>query len=168
LPQNHSYMKKVFHLVLLLFIVSSCTEDVKFNNPAFQGLKDNVFWRATTYKAYTSTTGNIVIEGSLGFEKVILKVPSSTAQTYVLGVDDISVASYANTVPSTPAIEFETGTNKGSGQIVITEYNAENKTISGTFKFNALNNDETDTENPKVSFTEGVFYKIALQTAAEF
>lgn len=160
-------MKKIFHLVLLLFIISSCTEDVKFNNPAFQGLKDNVFWRATSYKAHLSTAGNVVVEGSLGFEKVILELPSAAAQTYVLGIDDASKASFLNSVPSSQTVEFHTGTNKGNGQIVITEYNAENKTISGTFKFNAVNSNESDTENPKVSFTEGVFYKIPVSSASD-
>lgn len=161
-------MKKIFHLILLLIVVSSCTEDVKFNNPAYQGLKDNVFWRATDYKAYSSTAGNITIEGTLGFEKVILKLPSPTEKTFILGIDDVAVASYFNSIPLSQALEFHTGTNKGNGHVTITEVNAENKTISGTFKFNALNSNETDIEHPKVTFTEGVFYKIPFEMTTEF
>ncbi len=166
MPQIHRDMKKIISLVLLLFIVSSCSEDVKFNNPAFQSLKENVFWRAANYNASSTANGGFIIEGDLGFEKVILKVPEPTAQTYILGRDNITIATYLNTQSSTPS-RFSTGANKGDGQIVITEYNAENKTISGTFKFTALNEDEKNTEKPKVSFTEGVFYKIPISTTFE-
>ncbi|PTS90017.1 hypothetical protein DBR27_22100 [Flavobacterium sp. HMWF030] len=154
-------MKKIFQLTLLLIVLSSCTEDVKFNNPAFQGLKDNVFWRATTYKAYANTNGSVTIEGTLGYEKVILRTPSSVEQVYILGLDDNAVASYSNTLPS-QLEDYYTGTNVGSGQIEITEFNVANQTISGTFKFIAVNEDETNTDKPKVNFKEGVFYKIPI------
>lgn len=154
-------MKKIISLIVLLVIVSSCTEDVKFNNPAFQSLKDNNFWRATTYKAYSDATGGIIIEGALGYEKVTLKVPSSNVQTFVLGVDNVSTASYSNSFPD-QSVSFSTGANRGSGQIVITEFNTVNKTISGTFRFNALNDAEKSNQESKISFSEGVFYKIPI------
>ena len=154
-------MKKIFYFLSLLFIVTSCTEDIKFNNPAFQGLKDNVFWRAQSYSASTDAIGVLQIEGSLGTDVVTLKVPSTTPKTYVLGVDDITIASYANLFSSDEP-EFTTGTNKGSGQIVITDFDAENNTISGTFKFTAPNVNEEDLEKPSLNFKEGVFYKIPI------
>lgn len=149
-------------LILLFFLMSSCTEDVKFNNPAFQTLKDNVFWRAQTYKAYLDGDGKIIVEGYLGYEVVKLQTASSNQKTYILGIDNISKAFYSNGNQSEP-VEFSTGRNTGNGQIVITDYNIENGTISGTFKFNAVNVDETNTENAKVSFTEGVFYKVPVE-----
>ncbi|KAF2507718.1 lipoprotein [Flavobacterium zhairuonense] len=161
-------MKKYFYFLSLLFVVASCTEDIKFNNPAFQGLKDNVFWRAVGHNAAFSIEGNFVIEGSLGYEKVILQVDNNPVEkTYILGVNDIVKASYANTFPGKES-EFSTGTKKGSGQIVITDYDMENNTISGTFKFNAVNNNTSDLDNPKVAFTEGVFYKIPITPRALF
>lgn len=161
-PQN---MKKYFYFLLLLIVATSCTEDVKFNNPAFQGLKDNVFWRAVTYKAAVSIEGNFVVEGSLGYEKVTLQVNNIAEKTYVLGVNNVIKASYANTFPGKESA-FSTGTKKGSGQIVITDFDAENNTISGTFKFNALNDNVTDLDNQKVTFTEGVFYKVPVTPRA--
>ncbi len=166
MPQIYCDMKKIISLVLLLFIVSACSEDIKFNNPAFQSLKENVFWRAVNYNASSVTNSGFVIVGDLGFEKVILKVPEPTAQTYILGRDNVTTATYLNTQSTSPS-RFSTGANKGDGQIVITEYNAENKTISGTFKFTALNEDEKDLEKPKISFTEGVFYKIPISATFE-
>ncbi|WP_026727057.1 DUF6252 family protein [Flavobacterium denitrificans] len=160
-------MKKYFYFLLLLFVVVSCTEDVKFNNPAFQGLKDNVFWRANAYKSAVSIEGNFVIEGSLGYENVTLQIDNVAEKTYILGVNDIVKASYANTFSGKES-EFSTGTKKGSGQIVITDYDLENNTISGTFKFNAVNSNTADLDNPKVTFTEGVFYKIPITPRALF
>lgn len=138
---------------------ASCTEDVKFNTPAFQGLKNNVFWRAQSYKAYKGVNTSMIIEGNLGYEKVILQTASPVKGTYILGINKDSKASYSNTLPSQSAV-FSTGAGVGSGQIVITEYDIESNTISGTFKFNAINQNTSDTENPKITFTEGVFYKV--------
>ena len=154
-------MKKCLYLLALIFLVSSCTEDVKFNNPAFQTLKNNDFWRARNYEAHIESNGNLIIEGSLGYEKVTLQTQSPQAKTYVLGVDEASKAMFSDTFPERLS-EFSTGVDSGSGQIVITEYDVVNKTISGTFKFNAVNADEEDIENPTISFTEGVFYKVPV------
>ena len=151
--------------MFLIFIVSSCTDDVKFNNPAFQTLKNNVFWRAVDYKASTATNGIVVIEGALGYEKVILRVSYVAERTYALGIDDVTTASYLNTFPGELA-QFNTGTNKGNGQIVITH--TDGNTISGTFKFTAINKNGSDIENPKITFTEGVFYKIPITQTVEF
>lgn len=164
-------MKKYHFLLLLVLITVSCTEDIRFNNPAFQTLKDNVFWRAATYKASIATNGNIVIEGTLGYEKVILQVSDFGDRTYVLGIDNVTTASYLNAFPGGVS-EFSTGANKGSGQIVITNIgnttSGIGNTISGTFKFTAINNDAADAENPKVTFTEGVFYKIPITPTIEY
>ena len=160
-------MKKYFHFLSLIFVFSSCTEDVKFNNPAFQTLKNNVFWRAQNYKAYIETNGNLTVEGSLGFEKVVLQTVSPNQNTYILGIDDENKASFSNSAAEQPTA-FSTDENLGNGQIVITEFDVENNTVSGTFKFNAVNLDETNTENPKVSFSEGVFYKIPLSASQHF
>lgn len=159
-------MKKIFYILSLLFVLASCTEDVKFNNPAFQGLKDNVFWRAQSYKAELASDGKIVIKGILGYEQVMLQIASTDPKTYALGVDNVTRASYYNDL-GTNTFLFSTGPNIGDGQITITEFNSENKTISGTFRFNAPNADETD-EKEKVTFTEGVFYKVPVTLTTAF
>ncbi|WP_428230465.1 DUF6252 family protein [Flavobacterium sp.] len=160
-------MKKYYHLLIAVFLLVSCTEDLRFNTPAFQGLKDNVFWRAQSYKARMETSGIFVVEGSLGYEKVTFRLPSSAEKTYVLGVNNTTTASYSNTLPG-QLLEFTTGTSKGDGQVVITEYNIENQTISGTFKFKAFNIDEKNLEKPEINFTEGVFYKIPVSPNLEY
>jgi hypothetical protein len=159
-------MKRWMFLLPVIMFVTSCTEDIKFNNPAFQTLKDNVFWRAQNYNAYIAGDGTMTVEGYLGYEKITLTTASPVVGTYILGVDDISTGYYGNDLPEKQS-EFSTGTDKGNGQVIITEYNVENKTISGTFKFIAVNLNEEDTENPKVSLTEGVFYKVPLTAVLE-
>ncbi|PIF69518.1 hypothetical protein CLU99_0225 [Flavobacterium sp. 2] len=164
LPQIDLDMKRYFYFLSLFFIVASCTDDVKFNNPAFQALKENVFWRAQSYKAHLGENGSIVVEGSLGYEKVTLQMASTAKQTFTLGNDEFSKALYENKL-STDVSAFSTGTDKGSGQIVITDYDNVNHTISGTFKFTAENDDESNIEKPKINFKEGVFYKVPIEVS---
>ena len=90
-----------------------------------------------------------------------MEAASSVKGTYVLGINDASLATYLNTLAS-QSVVFSTDIEGGNGQIVITEYDAANKTISGTFKFIAVNEDTSDTENLKISFTEGAFYKVPV------
>ncbi len=160
-------MKKYFFLFSLLLIISSCTEDVKFNNPAFQTLKDNVFWRAQSYEAQISQDGRVAISGFLGYEKIGLQLPSTEATTYTIGSDNNTRAFFYNELGTTSYV-YSAGTDMGNGQITITEYDTENKTISGTFKFNAVKTAENDTEKTNISFTEGVFYKVPVTLSTVF
>lgn len=49
-----------------------------------------------------------------------------------------------------------------NGQIKVTEYDPVNKTISGTFRFNAKNIEDNPLGGESVNFQDGVFYKIKL------
>jgi len=159
-------MKKYFYFLSFLLLITSCTEDIKFNNPAFQTLKDNVFWRGRSYEAKTETNGVFTIEGSLGYEKISFQLPEPSEKIYVLGINSTSKAIYQNTL-SGHEKEFVTGEGKGSGEVVITEYNTVDKTISGTFKFTAVNTD-SNAEKQTMHFSEGVFYKIPVKLSANF
>ena len=159
-------MKKYFYFLSLLLLLVSCTEEVRFNNPAFQTLKDNVFWRGQVYNAGIETNGFFIVEGSLGYEQIKFQIPEPVEKTYVLGVDDDIKAVYKNTYKGEEA-EFTTGTGKGSGEIVVTEYNTDDNTISGTFKFTAVNT-SSDAEKQTMHFSEGVFYKIPIESGANF
>lgn len=159
-------MKKYFYFLSILLLLVSCTEDIKFNNPAFQTLKDNAFWRAQAYKAGMETNGVFTVEGSLGYEQIRFQIPEPAEKTYVLGIDDDTKAIYKDTYKGQEA-EFSTGTGKGTGEIIVTEYNTVDNTISGTFKFTAVNAD-SDAEKQTIHFSEGVFYKIPITTVANF
>ncbi len=159
-------MKKYFYFLSLLLLVASCTEDVRFNNPAFQTLKDNTFWRARAYNSGIQTNGVFVVEGSLGYEQISFQLPEPAVKTYILGDNDVTKATYKNTYKGQEE-EFSTGTDKGNGEIVVTEYNTTDNTISGTFKFTAINAD-ADAEKQTLHFTEGVFYKIPVTPGSNF
>ena len=154
-------MKKQIPYIILLFAFVSCQEELKFNNPSFQGLKDAVFWRAVASKATLSTNGTIAIEAYTRNEKVTLKTNSKIPQTYILGTSTSNTATYSLT-DADGTITFSTGIGLGDGQIEITEYDAVNKTVTGTFRFNAGNLDNNPLFGPTLNFQQGVFYKVPV------
>ncbi|GIZ09064.1 DUF6252 family protein [Flavobacterium sp. UMI-01] len=154
-------MKKYFLYSLFLCFILSCEENVKFNNPSFQGVKDNVFWRAVTATATISSGGVLTINAYTRNEQAVLKTSSASVNTYTLGTNNINTATFITTEP-TEIITFATSTGKGDGQISITEYDTTNKTISGTFRFNAINTAINPTTGTTLNFQEGVFYKIPI------
>lgn len=154
-------MKKYFLLIVVLFSLISCQEEVKFNNPSFQGVKDNVFWRAVEVKASLNPNGSLIIEAYTGNEVVTLKTTSATPQVYVLGTSTSKMATYVLSGDS-GIITFSTGIGIGDGQIVITEYDVVNHTVSGTFKFNLNNIYSNPLVGPTLNFQKGVFYKVPV------
>lgn len=154
-------MKKLLLYIVLFFAFISCADDVKFNSPSFEGRKDNVFWRAVDAKAELTPNGSLTIEAFTRNEKVTLKTTSTLAETYILGNSNTVIATYVLTDVSGQII-FSTGTGIGNGKIVIEEYDAANKTITGTFKFNAANILNNPLAGPIMNFQYGTFYKIPI------
>ncbi len=155
-------MKKLSLIIIVLFAFISCQEDVRFNNPSLQGMKDNVFWRAVESKASVASNGSLLIEAYTGAETLTFKLASTAKKNYILGIDNVNTVSYVLSDPS-GLITFSTGTGKGDGQITITEYDTANGTISGTFKFNAENTYNNPLVGALVNFQQGVFYKVAVR-----
>jgi hypothetical protein len=154
-------MKKSFLFIIVFFTLISCEEDVRFNNPSFQGLKDNVFWRANVSTASLGPNGSLVIEAYSGNEMITLKTTSAAVAIYFLGTSVSKTAVYIlKDINGT--VTYATGFGKGDGQIVITEYDIVNKTISGAFKFNAENSDSNSLAGPVLNFQQGVFYKVPI------
>ena len=156
-------MKKVLSIIVLLVALTSCEEDVKFNDPAVQALKDNELWRATAFSAVRGGNNSLTVTATNGFETVTLRTSSITPGDYELGLNENSRASY---VLSADGIEmaYRTGTNVGDGQITIkngSRYtDLERGYITGEFYFNAV-----DSRDSVVNFQRGVFYKVPLQPA---
>jgi hypothetical protein len=155
-------MKKWFFLLPLFLLFFACDkEEVVSGGSAFQFLKNDVFWRTTTYSASIDGDGKLVIIGGLNDEKVILQTASANVKTYFLGVDDTSTATYINSLPKQEVL-YKTGKGIGSGQIIITEYNKDANTVSGTFAFVAPDNEDVASVEKAVRFKEGVFYKVPI------
>lgn len=90
-------MKRLLPLLIIALAFSSCQEDVKFNNPGFQGLKDDVFWRANDARAYVSPTNTLRIEALTEYETVTLTTSNANPGTYVLGTTNVyNTASYTS------------------------------------------------------------------------
>lgn len=78
-------MKKIIVLVALLVGFTSCTNDIKTNDPAFQGKLGDNFWRATFAEATINELGGLTITALSPFEEVTLQTASINPGTYVLG-----------------------------------------------------------------------------------
>ncbi|KIA84761.1 DUF6252 family protein [Flavobacterium sp. AED] len=160
-------MKKYFLFIVVLFSLISCQEDVRFNNPSLQGLKDNVFWRAVESKATIAADGSLLIQAYTSNETLSLKTTATKAQTYFLGTSESKKVTYTITDATGSLITFSTGFGIGDGQIVITEYDVANKTVTGTFKFNAENTYNNPLAGPLVNFQQGVFYKVPVSSPVQ-
>jgi hypothetical protein len=154
-------MKNQFLYLFLFFAFISCSTEVKFNNPAFEGQKDNVFWRAVDAKASLGSGGSLIIEAYTRNEILTLKTTSATAQTYPLGTSTSKMATYV-LKDANGTITFSTGIGIGNGEIVIEEYDAVNNTVTGTFKFNAENIFNNPLAGPFLNFQHGHFYKTPI------
>ncbi|UQD55812.1 DUF6252 family protein [Flavobacterium sp. K5-23] len=154
-------MRKFILLVIALLPFVSCQEDVKFNNPSFQGLRDNVFWRAVDARATIASGGALTIKAYTANEVVTFNTSAAKVQTYVLGTSASNAVSYVLT-NAEGSITYATGSGFGDGQIVITEYDAVNKTVSGSFRFNAKNTSNNPLGGPSLNFQQGIFYKIPV------
>lgn len=101
-------MKKIITLFLTSIALTSCQEDLKFSNPGFQALKDDVLWKSNDARAYISETGKLTIDAYTEYEKVTLKTSSTDIGTYVLGSTDTNnFASFSSDLDNLVA-EYET------------------------------------------------------------
>lgn len=163
-------MKKGIFLVLFLSLLTSCNQDLTLNNDAaFQGLKDNQFWKAADANAVIVAGGSLNINAVTQSESVLLTIPLPTGLvsqkdknsyiTYFLGINEDQSADYVKNLNSI-IYSYETGINNGDGEVVVTDYDG--SYISGTFKFNANNTDAGSIAEPTVNFQKGVFYKVPI------
>ncbi|MBX9888743.1 MAG: hypothetical protein K2Y30_12510 [Flavobacteriaceae bacterium] len=156
-------MKKYVFIVIAMTFLNSCGEDVRFNNPSFQGVKDNIFWRAIQSEGTIAANGSLIIKAYTANEIVTLKTTSTTVQVYPIGTSDSKTATYVLT-NTAGDLTFSSGIDIGNGQIEITEYDDANNTVSGTFKFNLENVFNNPLGGSTLNFQQGVFYKVPIKT----
>ena len=154
-------MRKIFSIIVPLLMLVSCEDQVKFNNPAIQGLKDNVLWRSTSFNAVQASDGSLKIQAYQKNDILTLKIQDTEVKTYPLGEDDVNKTTLLVKEGDIITV-FSTGENKGDGQIVITEMDAVNHTITGEFMFNAENESIDPLAKSNVSFKKGIFYKVPI------
>lgn len=150
-------MKKLILIVTILVSFISCTDDVTFNNPSFQGFKEGEAWRANDARVILNSDGSMTVEAYSQFEIVTFEVSSANIGVRTFGVNAANVASYDVTIDGVTK-SYETGVNVGSGELEITESPTVTGKLSGTFKFRAVNADGTE-----AGFTNGVIYSIPVK-----
>lgn len=147
-------MKKLFILAVTGLLLASCGQEIENNNAAFQGVKDSIFYRAFNNSAIINPNGSIAVRGATDAEEVRILVTSLNQSTVVLGADALpgNTASYTNEFGTV----FTTNNDNASGEVSLT-VNDEG-TVSGTFNFVALTENETDT----VTFSKGFVYRVPI------
>lgn len=150
-------MKRIIALIIISFVAFSCSNNIEFNTPAFQGLKDYGKWKAEKFQAAISDSGELKIIAISTTESITILLQDFNEGTYSLGASSNNSISFDDR----NFISFST-LNNGDGAIVIEEFDSTNLTISGTFKFNAYSSN-----GEIVNFIKGVFHKIPIATPDE-
>lgn len=157
-------MKKIFFALIALSLVFSCQDDVEFNQPAFQGIKDgDELWKATSYSVTIDENNALTFSGTSNFRELNLTVPYPTVDTFRLGDVNSMYATYeefGNTYSTTN--EPASGIVYLYGEVDIQEIDYTLNTFTGAFRFNAYNSTGTDV----VNFIEGIFYKLPLSSGS--
>jgi hypothetical protein len=93
-------MKLSLLFIKVLLIFPFRRKDIRFNNPLFQGIKNNVIWRAMEATAIRASHGFLIIKALEGSKRVPFKISSTGRGTYSSGTYDsepiIYVATNAN------------------------------------------------------------------------
>jgi len=104
-------MKKIVSLIAILVAFTSCTTDVKFNNPGFQAYRDGVLFRGLDVHAYKSTSsGSISLVAIAQEEQVTINAASAALGKYYFGTTNTNnKASYSSTFNSV-SLMYQTNT----------------------------------------------------------
>lgn len=137
-------MKKIFSLIAITFIMFSCQDDVKFNNPGFQGYKDDVLYRGVGISATKNTAGQMSLTALALAQDLTLDISSSAIGVYYLGTtNQLNKATYTSNFDNNELI-YETAlfsgpvskmntamTNAGSG------YTSDCTLVDGNYNCNS-------------------------------
>lgn len=134
--------------------MASCSQEIQFNDAAFQGVKDSILFRGSNNSAVVNPNGSIAVRGATATESVRILVSSLNQSSVVLGADALpgDTASYTDEFGNV----FTTNNGNASGEASI-EINGDN-TVSGTFNFVALTANSSDT----VTFSKGFIFEIPI------
>jgi hypothetical protein len=83
-------MKKLLSLIAVLFIFSSCQDEVKFNDPSFQVYRDGALVQAITFIAYKSTNGSVRIEAKSQDETINIKLTNTQVGKYYMASTNVN------------------------------------------------------------------------------
>jgi hypothetical protein len=150
-------MKKIILVLSLLLSIVSCTNDVSFNDPSFQGVKSGETWRANDARVILNADGTMTVEAYSQFEIVTLNVASSGLGLKTFGVNGSNTATYKVTLNGVTDT-YTTGIGSGSGQINITQNPTATGKLKATFNFRAVN-----AAGVEEGFTGGVVFNVPVK-----
>ncbi len=147
-------MKNLILLAITGLLLASCSQDIETNTAAFQGVRDTIFFQGSINSATVNPNGSIAVRGATNQEEVRILVSDLNATTVALGANAVSgnTATYINEFGTI----FSTNNNAASGQVSL-EVNS-NNTVSGTFNFVAVTENQTDT----VFFSRGFIFEVPV------
>ena len=155
-------MKKVFSLLILILLFASCSEDIRFNDPSFQGDVDGLVWRSTSREARI-VNGELKITAVKGFEKVEINVSSIAVNIeHRFGPEGNARAIFTSDAPNNMTI-YDTDLEGGEGILIINEINTTKGYISGEIVFfNAPRVSGLPVYGNLFNFSRGIIYQIPL------
>ncbi len=149
-------MKRFLLFTSLLFTLFNCSDELQFNEHAFQATKDKELWKASDFSVSVDEDGYLSITGALNNEVVTLNVESTEIGVYSL-TNANSTAWYENEDGKGFTTEY-----RGNGEVMIERYDVVNQTFTGSFRFNAFSSD-----GEVVNFINGVFYQVPVVVKTE-
>lgn len=150
-------MKRLLPILLLSLFIFSCSNEIQDSIPAFQGVKDSVFFRTASSSAVFNDNGSLTIQGTSETETLNILINSTNQSQVELGGDNpnTNIASFTDEFGNI----FSTASSSADGQINY-QINGDN-TVSGTFNFTALRNGIADT----LTFSRGFMFGIPILSA---
>ena len=173
-------MKRLVILLITVLTFASCGDEVEFNTPSIQGNKDYVFWKAEFFNADIDSNGYLTITGGNNVETLKLRIPSVAVGTYILG----DVQSMVATFTTADGTVYSTNNPPDDSVTLYPEYGfikldeIINNTFTGTFEFNAYDEDGLNVvnfggvleQNPDTSTDDpingGIFYRVPLTSGS--
>jgi len=147
-------------LAVTLLISFGCKKDDPVTATGMTAKVAGNAWKADVATcAYSQTMNLTQITGMKGLmaESIQLNLFGNTTGTYTITNSETSaVGSYVLNATA-EGLYTTLSTENPVGQIVITEFDQTNKTVSGTFQFEAYN-----LNSAKIAITEGKFTKVSL------
>jgi Family of unknown function (DUF6252) len=172
-----SYMRKLFVVLLTAVVICGlwgCQKATSLGNAASgSGDQDSGSFRVTidgkpwvaidSARSVSIMNGAITISGiSSDDQNIVLSLTGAGAGTYVLGSGSKSVAAWTDSFMYLQDFSTIAGNaSQASGQVVVSQVDAANQTISGTFQMRLY----SDSAQYTKIFTNGVFNKLPYITS---
>ena len=161
-------MKKIAAFLLIFFVFNSCSDDVTFNEVAFQALKNNVLWKSSDFKAYLNTDGSLTLIATSQQESLIIDLDDSVKGNYYFSPISVSTATFITFVDGQESAfisdqinDYGENDDMISGDGTLNIVRNDGNTVSGTFSLTLVNEDDQSDER-KVDFTKGNFNNIPI------